>query len=70
LAVFESLPFDDPSADHYGLIRRDLERAGAIIGPNDLMIAATERAHGLVLVSHNTGEFSRVDGLSLEDWES
>jgi tRNA(fMet)-specific endonuclease VapC len=70
LAVFESLPFDDPSADHYGLIRRDLERAGAIIGPNDLMIAATARAHGLVLVSHNTGEFSRVDGLSLEDWES
>ena len=69
-AIFESLPFDDHSAEHYGLIRRDLERAGAIIGPNDLMIAATARAHGLVLVTHNTREFSRVDGLNLEDWEA
>ena len=66
---FASLPFDDTSAEHYGRIRLHLERAGNLIGPNDLLIAATARAHGLVLVSHNTREFSRVDGLELEDWE-
>jgi tRNA(fMet)-specific endonuclease VapC len=67
--TFESVPFDDESADHYGRIRVDLERAGLMIGPNDLMIAAIARAHGLVLVTHNTDEFSRVPDLRLDDWE-
>jgi len=68
-APFICLPFDDRCAEHYGLIRVDLERAGTPIGPNDLMIAATARAYDLVLVTHNTREFSRVVGLRLEDWE-
>lgn len=68
-APFESVPFDDECADHYGQIRFDLERAGRTIGPNDLMIAATALAHGLILVTHNTNEFSRVSGLRIEDWE-
>lgn len=68
-SVFHSIPFDDPSAEHYGEIRHLLERAGTPIGPNDMMIAATARAHGLVLVTHNVGEFSRVSELALEDWE-
>jgi tRNA(fMet)-specific endonuclease VapC len=67
--AFESVPFDDESADHYGRIRVELERAGLMIGPNDLMIASVARAHGLVLVTHNTDEFSRVSGLRIEDWE-
>jgi tRNA(fMet)-specific endonuclease VapC len=67
--AFESVPFDDESADHYGVIRFELERAGLIIGPNDLMIASIARAHGLVLVTHNIDEFSRVAGLRIEDWE-
>jgi tRNA(fMet)-specific endonuclease VapC len=67
-AAFSPLPFDDLSADHYGLIRADLEREGMPIGPNDLMIAAVARAHDLVLVTHNAREFSRVVGLRLEDW--
>jgi len=41
---------------------------GRPIGPNDLMIAATARAHDAVLVTNNTGEFSRVAGLRMEDW--
>jgi tRNA(fMet)-specific endonuclease VapC len=63
------LPFDDECAQRYGLIRAELERAGTPIGPNDLMIAATAVAHELVLVTHNTSEFSRVSGLRVEDWE-
>jgi tRNA(fMet)-specific endonuclease VapC len=67
---FVSLPFDDRCAEHHGQIRTGLEREGRPIGPNDLMIAATARAHGLTLVTHNSAEFVRVPGLPLEDWES
>ena len=65
-----SLPFDDRCAEQYGRIRSDLARIGQPIGPNDLLIAATARAHDAVLVTHNTSEFSRVPGLRLEDWEA
>ena len=64
-----SLLFDDHCAEHYGVIRSELERAGTPIGANDLIIAATAKAHDLVLVTHNTREFSRVLGLRIEDWE-
>jgi len=65
-----SLPFDDRCAEEYGLLREELDRAGTPIGPNDLLIAATARAHGAILVTHNLREFSRVAELRLEDWES
>jgi tRNA(fMet)-specific endonuclease VapC len=68
--AFVSLPFDDQCAEHYGWIRTDLSRTGKLIGPHDLLIAATARANDLTLVSHNTREFSRVVGLRLEDWEA
>jgi tRNA(fMet)-specific endonuclease VapC len=68
-APFESLPFDDADADVYGRIRADLQRAGKLIGPNDLMIAAIALANDLTLVTHNTGEFARIPGLALEDWQ-
>jgi len=65
-----TLPFDDLCAEHYGILRADLELAGRPIGPNDLLIAATARAHDLILVTHNTSEFSRVPGLRIDDWET
>ena len=54
--------------DHYGAIRGQLEMAGTPIGPNDLWIAAHARALGIPVVTNNTGEFSRVSGLTVEDW--
>ena len=69
-APLGSLPFDDGCAEQYGLIRAELSRAGHLIGPNDLLIAACARAHDAVLVTHNTGEFSRVAGLRIDDWEA
>lgn len=66
---FVSFPFDDAAAGTYGEIRSFLEKRGTPIGPNDLMIAAIAKANGLTLVTHNTAEFRRVDGLLLEDWE-
>ena len=66
---FVSLPFDDEAAVEYGQIRARLESLGTPIGPNDLCIAAIAVTNNVVLVTHNTREFSRVDGLELEDWE-
>jgi len=68
-APFVSLPFNDRCAEQYGQIRAELARAGTLIGPNDLLIAAIARAYDLTLVTHNVEEFGRVDGLRLEDWE-
>ncbi|MFC1708284.1 type II toxin-antitoxin system VapC family toxin, partial [Planctomycetota bacterium] len=69
-APLVSLPFDDDCAHQYGLLRADLARSGRPIGANDLMIAAIARRHDLTVVTHNVGEFSRVVGLRVEDWES
>ncbi len=66
---FPSLPFDDRVARRYGKIRARLAKQGRLIGPNDLMIAAIAIANELTLVTHNTGEFSRVKNLRIEDWE-
>jgi tRNA(fMet)-specific endonuclease VapC len=66
---FSSLPFDDDAAEVYGRIRTQLEKSGKPIGPNDLLIAAIAIAHDATLVTHNTGEFSRVEDLRYEDWE-
>ncbi len=68
-ADFESFSFDDDAARQYGEIRSDLARKGTPIGPNDLMIAAIASVHQAVLVTHNTREFARVTGLTVEDWE-
>jgi len=67
---FESLPFDDLSAETYGRLRTALEKQGKLIGPNDLLIASIALAHGVILVTHNTEEFKRVPDLTLEDWQA
>lgn len=68
LLPFEIIPFDALCAREYASIRSRLEAEGKKIGPNDLLIAATARAHGAVLVTRNVREFKRVSGLALEDW--
>jgi tRNA(fMet)-specific endonuclease VapC len=62
------LPFGHTEAQVTARIRADLERAGEPIGPLDFLIAGTALASGAILVTHNTKEFSRIGGLSLEDW--
>jgi tRNA(fMet)-specific endonuclease VapC len=68
LPYVEALDFADGAALHYAEIRADLRKRGALIGANDLLIAAHARALGLVLVTNNTAEFERVKGLTLENW--
>lgn len=63
-----SAPLDTETSRHYGLIRANLEKKGTPIGANDLWIAAQALALGAVLVTDNVGEFSRVEGLEVENW--
>ena len=68
MVVARCLPFTHRSAAEYGKIRADLQRRGMPIGALDMLIAAHAKSEGLTLVTNNTREFQRVDGLVLEDW--
>ena len=67
-ARLEVLPFDLDAAGHSADIRADLERQGNAIGGYDLLIAGHARSRGLIIVTGNLREFTRVDGLRCEDW--
>jgi tRNA(fMet)-specific endonuclease VapC len=66
---FEVVDFDREDARVAGEIRAALAAAGTPIGPYDVLIAGQALARELTLITHNTGEFSRVKGLRIEDWE-
>ncbi|UFU02960.1 type II toxin-antitoxin system VapC family toxin [Ruania suaedae] len=68
LSLVEILEFDTIAAMHAGRIRAVLASAGAPIGPFDSLLAGHARSLGLVLVTNNTREFTRVPGLEVEDW--
>ncbi|MCK9386959.1 MAG: type II toxin-antitoxin system VapC family toxin [Sulfuritalea sp.] len=68
LAPLEIAPFDERAVWTYGVLRAELERRGSPIGSLDTMIAAHALSLDAVLVTNNTREFSRVDGLRLENW--
>ena len=69
LSRFQSAQVDDDVAEQCGRIRFELDTKGTPIGPYDLIIAGTALTRKLILVTHNTKEFSRIKHLSLEDWE-
>jgi tRNA(fMet)-specific endonuclease VapC len=68
LQSVHKLPFNLSAANQAGKIRADLEARGSMIGPYDVLLAGHALSQGLVLVTANAGEFSRVAGLTLEDW--
>ena len=70
LELFEVIPFTDEMSYTYAEIRKELEAKGNRIGANDLFIAATALNKKAILVTHNTREFIRIDGLQLEDWNN
>ena len=67
LAPFTILPFDTSDALSAAKIRAWLEHHGVIVGAYDIQIAAQGLARGLIVVTHNTREFSRIPGLKVED---
>jgi tRNA(fMet)-specific endonuclease VapC len=68
LGEIDVLPFDAPADAEYGGIRSDLEAAGKPIGGNDLLIAAHALTAGAMIVTANTDEFRRIQGLKVENW--
>lgn len=68
LADISVLDFDREDARVAGEIRAELKQRGTPIGPYDVLIAGQAKARDLTLVTNNTGEFSRVAGLQIEDW--
>lgn len=65
---FQVLNFDSRDAHIAGEIHANLAQRGMPIGPYDVLIAGQALARGLTLVTANTREFSRVQGLKLADW--
>jgi tRNA(fMet)-specific endonuclease VapC len=64
------LPYDHNAAQATAKVRASLKKRGRPIGAYDVLIAGTALAHDLTLVTSNTREFNRVDGLRIEDWRS
>jgi tRNA(fMet)-specific endonuclease VapC len=67
---FAVVAFEHGDARESGRVRAVLANSGKTIGIVDVLIAGQALARGLVLVTHNVGEFSRVPGLKLEDWQA
>jgi len=70
LGALEICHFDAPADIIYGIVRVQLEKQGTPIGGNDLLIAAHALALNCTLVTNNEREFSRVEGLELQNWLS
>ncbi len=68
LSPLTILEFQASAADEYGKVRAELESKGMPIGPMDLLIVGHARSEGLILVTNNTRELCRVEGLVVEDW--
>jgi tRNA(fMet)-specific endonuclease VapC len=68
VARLEVLAFGDKAAAHYGQLRAELERAGTPCGPHDMQIGGHARSEGLILVTNNMREFSRMPGVRVENW--
>ena len=64
----EIIDFDADDAAEAGTLRALLRRAGAEIGPFDLLIAAQALRRKATLVTHNVVECQRAPGLDVIDW--
>jgi len=62
------IDFSKEEAKASALLRANLETKGTPIGPIDTLIAGSAKANNLTLITHNTNEFKRVEGLKLDDW--
>lgn len=69
LKYVQVLDWGQDQATQAALIRCTLVRQGQPIGPHDILIAAGARSLQAILVTPNTRELGRVDGLQVENWE-
>jgi tRNA(fMet)-specific endonuclease VapC len=68
VARLDVLPFDARAAAHYGQLRAELERPGTPCGPHDMQIGGHARGEGVIVVTNDVREFSRMPAVRVEDW--
>lgn len=68
LLPLEIADFDEKAVSAYGPARAGLEKAGKPIGPLDTQIGAHALSLDIILVTNNTAEFRRINGLTIENW--
>lgn len=68
LSIITVLPFGNSAAIEYGRICAYLQKSGTPIGTMDMLIAAHALSKGLILVTNNTREFTRIPTLNVENW--
>jgi tRNA(fMet)-specific endonuclease VapC len=68
ISLFDVLKYDDDDAIKYGRLKANLKKAGKIIGPIDMLLASQALSKDLIFVTNNIAEFTRIDGLIIEDW--
>ena len=66
--AFPLLLFDSEDGREAGRVRAYLRGLGRPIGPYDVLLAGQALRRGLIVVTANLREFTRVPGLKCEDW--
>jgi len=68
LSRFHVLPFDERAAFEAAHIEHELRAVGQVIGKSDTLIAGHARGLGFTVVTNNTREFRRIEGLAVSNW--
>jgi tRNA(fMet)-specific endonuclease VapC len=68
LRLIPPLEFTNSTALIAANIKTSLKQRGQMIGPYDILIAAAALESGLICVTSNIDEFSRIQDLKIEDW--
>ena len=64
----EILPLTNEIAKKAAEIHANLRKAGQTLGHNDVLIAGTAIINDMILISNNTKDFSRIEGLEIDNW--
>ena len=64
----EIMDYDSKAGEYYGDIKTELEIKGTPIGPLDTLIAAHAKSLGYTVITNNTKEYKRINGLKVENW--
>jgi len=68
LSMLQIVPWDEQAMWHFGQQKARLKKAGTKIGEIDLLIGCQALALDAIMVTNNTREFERIEGLKLENW--
>jgi tRNA(fMet)-specific endonuclease VapC len=68
LTLVSTVPLTIDAARQFGQLKDELVKSGKMIGVFDLLIASAALAANCTLVTNNTREFARIQGLNIENW--